>query len=111
VLYGAGRFGLELLRTDTTYRLFGLSRNAYISLAVVVGGSLWLFLRERRRPAEAEREPAEPAPEAAAGADAKPADAEPAAPADAGTSGAEGGQGRTEAPAARRDEPGGRAGR
>ena len=51
VLYGAGRFGLELLRTDTTYRLLGLSRNAYISLALVVGGSVWLWLRERRRPA------------------------------------------------------------
>jgi prolipoprotein diacylglyceryl transferase len=51
VLYGAGRFGLELLRTDTTFRLLGLSRNAWISLALVLGGSLWLWLRERRRPA------------------------------------------------------------
>jgi prolipoprotein diacylglyceryl transferase len=51
VLYGAGRFGLELLRTDTTYRLLGLSRNGWISLAVVAGASTWLWLRERRRPA------------------------------------------------------------
>jgi prolipoprotein diacylglyceryl transferase len=51
VLYGAGRFVLELLRTDTTFRLLGLSRNAWISLALVLGGSLWLWLRERRRPA------------------------------------------------------------
>jgi prolipoprotein diacylglyceryl transferase len=51
VLYGAGRFGLELLRTDTTFRFLGLSRNAWISLGLVVGGSLWLWLRERRRPA------------------------------------------------------------
>jgi prolipoprotein diacylglyceryltransferase len=51
VLYGAGRFGLELLRTDTTFRLAGLSRNGWISLALVVGGSLWLWRRERRRPA------------------------------------------------------------
>jgi prolipoprotein diacylglyceryl transferase len=50
ILYGAGRFGLELLRTDTTFRLAGLSRNAWISLALVVGGSAWLWLRERRRP-------------------------------------------------------------
>ncbi|HEV3464683.1 MAG TPA: prolipoprotein diacylglyceryl transferase family protein, partial [Actinomycetota bacterium] len=50
VLYGAGRFGLELLRTDTTFRLLGLSRNGWISLALVVGGSVWLWLRERRRP-------------------------------------------------------------
>jgi len=63
VLYGTGRFGLELLRTDTTFRLLGLSRNGWISLAVVVGGSLWLWLRERRRPA------AEPAPEEPAGGD------------------------------------------
>src|SRR5918999_62986 len=41
VLYGAGRFGLELLRTDTTYRLAGLSRNGWISLALVAGGSVW----------------------------------------------------------------------
>jgi prolipoprotein diacylglyceryl transferase len=47
-LYGLGRFFLELLRTDTTYRLFGLSRNAYVSLAVVVGASTWLWLRQRR---------------------------------------------------------------
>jgi prolipoprotein diacylglyceryl transferase len=46
-LYGAGRFLLELLRTDTTYRLLGLSRNAWVSLAVVVGASVWLLVRER----------------------------------------------------------------
>jgi prolipoprotein diacylglyceryl transferase len=47
-LYGLGRFFLELLRTDTTFRLFGLSRNAWVSLVVVVGASGWLWLRERR---------------------------------------------------------------
>ena len=62
VLYGAGRFGLELLRTDTTYRLLGLSRNGWISLALVVGGALWLALRERRRPAA--EEPSAEAPPA-----------------------------------------------
>ena len=50
-LYAVGRFLLELIRTDTTYRLFGLSRNAYVSLAVVVGAGAWLYLREIRRPA------------------------------------------------------------
>jgi prolipoprotein diacylglyceryl transferase len=99
VLYGAGRFLLELLRTDTTYRLFGLSRNAYVSLAVVVGGSVWLALRERRGRAATEPEPAAPA--AAAPPGAAPADAEPA---DAGSGDAE------HADAAGRDEPGGRAG-
>jgi prolipoprotein diacylglyceryl transferase len=60
VLYGAGRFGLELLRTDTTFRFLGLSRNGWISLGLVAGGSLWLWLHERRRPAEAAA-PEEPA--------------------------------------------------
>ncbi len=68
VLYAAGRFLLELIRTDTTYRLFGLSRNAYVSLAVIVGAGAWLYLRERGRPPET-REPAAvaAAPGAAAG--------------------------------------------
>jgi prolipoprotein diacylglyceryl transferase len=81
VLYGAGRFLLELLRTDTTYRLLGLSRNAYVSLAVVVGGSVWLLLRERRgHPAAGpEPPPAEDAgPEDAGPEDAGPEDAGPA---------------------------------
>jgi prolipoprotein diacylglyceryl transferase len=100
ILYGAGRFLLELLRTDTTYRLFGLSRNAYVSLAVVVGGSVWLYLRERRRPAEAEPEPAEGASveTAAAGEDAEP----PGGGADDEEHAGE------EAPAGGRDEGGGR---
>jgi prolipoprotein diacylglyceryl transferase len=48
ILYGTGRFLLELLRTDTTFRLFGLSRNAYVSIAVVLGSAILLLLRERR---------------------------------------------------------------
>jgi prolipoprotein diacylglyceryl transferase len=50
-LYAFGRFWLELLRTDTTFRFLGLSRNALVSLAVVGGAAVWLWLRERRRPA------------------------------------------------------------
>jgi prolipoprotein diacylglyceryl transferase len=57
-LYAVGRFGLELIRTDTTYRLLGLSRNAYVSLAVMLGAGIWLYLRERGRPPEETREPA-----------------------------------------------------
>jgi phosphatidylglycerol---prolipoprotein diacylglyceryl transferase len=49
-MYAFGRFLLELIRTDTTYRLLGLSRNAWVSLAVVAGAGVWLFLRERRGP-------------------------------------------------------------
>jgi prolipoprotein diacylglyceryl transferase len=93
ILYGAGRFGLELLRTDTTYRLFGLSRNAYVSLAVVVGGSVWLALRERRLPAAEDAEAAPPDEPAADG---------PAA----STDGEEAAAG-TEAPAGGREEGGG----
>jgi prolipoprotein diacylglyceryl transferase len=51
MMYAFGRFLLELIRTDTTYRLFGLSRNAYVSLAVMLGAGAWLYLRERRGPA------------------------------------------------------------
>ena len=50
-MYAFGRFGLELIRTDTTFRLLGLSRNAWVSLGVVVGAGVWLYLRERHRPA------------------------------------------------------------
>jgi prolipoprotein diacylglyceryl transferase len=58
-LYALGRFGLELIRTDTTFRLFGLSRNGWVSLGVVLGAGTWLYLRERSGPA------AEPQPEPA----------------------------------------------
>ena len=51
-LYGTGRFFLELIRTDTTFRFLGLSRNAWVSVAVVLGSVTWLLLRERRRPGE-----------------------------------------------------------
>jgi prolipoprotein diacylglyceryl transferase len=36
--YGVIRFLMELIRTDTTYRLLGLSRNAWVSIAVVLVG-------------------------------------------------------------------------
>ena len=48
ILYGTGRFLLELLRTDTDWRLFGLSRNAYVSIAVVLVSTLLLVVRQRR---------------------------------------------------------------
>jgi prolipoprotein diacylglyceryl transferase len=50
MLYGVGRFLLELIRTDTTFRLFGLSRNALVALAVVVGSGLLLRHRQRTAP-------------------------------------------------------------
>jgi prolipoprotein diacylglyceryl transferase len=48
--YGFGRFLLELIRTDTTFRLFGLSRNAYVALLVMIGAAVLLVLYERRAP-------------------------------------------------------------
>ncbi len=48
VLYATGRFFLELLRTDTTFRFAGLSRNAWVSIAVVLVGAAALVWRERR---------------------------------------------------------------
>lgn len=39
MLYGVARFATELLRTDTTFRLAGLSRNAWVATAVVLLGA------------------------------------------------------------------------
>lgn len=45
--YGIGRFLLEQLRTDTTFRILGLSRNGWIATALVVGATIAL-VRTRR---------------------------------------------------------------
>jgi prolipoprotein diacylglyceryl transferase len=50
--YGLIRFLLELIRTDTTYRLFGLSRNAWVSIGVVgIGAAVLAWRRPREMPA------------------------------------------------------------
>ena len=41
--YGLIRFLMELIRTDTTYRLIGLSRNAWVSIAVMIVGAVVLW--------------------------------------------------------------------
>ena len=70
--YGIIRFCMELLRTDTDWRLFGLSRNAYVSLLIVliglIGGAIW-----QRRP-EVVPEPAadEPGQPDTSGAETDP---------------------------------------
>ena len=46
--YGLMRFLLELIRTDTTFRLLGLSRNGWVSLVAVLGASAFVVWRERR---------------------------------------------------------------
>ncbi len=47
--YGVLRFLMELLRTDTTYRLLGLSRNGWVSLAAVIVG---IVVAARLRPVD-----------------------------------------------------------
>lgn len=54
VSYGVGRFLMELLRTDTTFRVFGISRNGWVSVAIVLGGSIWLWSRNRTREEESQ---------------------------------------------------------
>jgi len=47
--YGIGRFWLELLRVDTTYRLAGISRNGWVSVGVVLIGFLGFGILHRRQ--------------------------------------------------------------
>jgi prolipoprotein diacylglyceryl transferase len=51
-LYGLGRFWIELLRVDTTFRFLGLSRNAMFALAVAVTAAAVLVVRRRGRDPE-----------------------------------------------------------
>ncbi len=63
IVYGTIRFLTELLRTDTTFRLLGLSRNGYVSIGAILGGAVLLYFVQKRG---APREPVpEPAPELA----------------------------------------------
>ena len=46
--YGIIRFGMELLRIDTSFRLAGLSRNGWIALLVAIGGTVaWIVANGR----------------------------------------------------------------
>lgn len=47
-MYAFIRFGMELLRTDTTFRFFGVSRNGWISLAAFIGGLAWIWWTQKR---------------------------------------------------------------
>jgi len=46
--YGLIRFLMELIRTDTTFRFWGLSRNGWVSIAVMILGSLVLWWKRVR---------------------------------------------------------------
>jgi prolipoprotein diacylglyceryltransferase len=48
VMYSFIRFTMELLRTDTTFRLFGMSRNGWISVGAFVGGLIWIYWMQKR---------------------------------------------------------------
>ncbi len=50
--YGLIRFGMELLRIDTSFRLAGLSRNGWIALLIAAGGTIAWF--RANRPSQAE---------------------------------------------------------
>ena len=47
-MYAFIRFLMELLRTDTTFRFLGLSRNGWVSIAAFIGGVAWVVYTQRR---------------------------------------------------------------
>lgn len=57
IVYGTIRFLTELLRTDTTFRLLGISRNGYVSLGAIIGGAVLLYVIQKR--ADGDWEPTE----------------------------------------------------
>lgn len=48
LLYGSIRFLTELIRTDTDFRFLGLSRNAWVSIGLLLGGAVLLVYRQRK---------------------------------------------------------------
>jgi prolipoprotein diacylglyceryl transferase len=91
VLYAVGRFLLELIRTDSPSRYFGLSRNGWYSLLVVLAGIGLLIWIQRRKPAPVEEAPVEEAPVEEAPVEEAPVEEAPVeeAPAAAGGEAAE----------------------
>ncbi|MCL1595235.1 MAG: prolipoprotein diacylglyceryl transferase [Actinomycetia bacterium] len=47
-MYAFIRFWMELLRTDTTFRLFGISRNGWVSMLAFAGGIAWVYWTQKR---------------------------------------------------------------
>jgi prolipoprotein diacylglyceryl transferase len=48
VMYSFIRFSMELLRTDTSFRLFGISRNGWISVVAFIAGWVWIWYMQKR---------------------------------------------------------------
>jgi prolipoprotein diacylglyceryl transferase len=47
-MYAFIRFLMELIRTDTTFRFIGLSRNAWVSVVAMLFGVAWIVYTQRR---------------------------------------------------------------
>jgi prolipoprotein diacylglyceryl transferase len=47
-MYAFIRFAMELLRTDTTFRFLGMSRNGWVSIAAFLFGIGWIIYAQRR---------------------------------------------------------------
>jgi len=47
-MYAFIRFWMELLRLDTTFRFFGISRNGWVSLLAFAGGLTWIWWTQKR---------------------------------------------------------------
>jgi prolipoprotein diacylglyceryltransferase len=47
-MYALIRFLMELLRTDTTFRFVGISRNGWVSIAAILFGLGWIWYTQRR---------------------------------------------------------------
>lgn len=47
-MYAFIRFLMELLRTDTTFRFLGISRNGWVSIAAFIGGLVWVWYTQKR---------------------------------------------------------------
>lgn len=47
-MYAFIRFVMELIRTDTTFRFLGLSRNGWVSVAAFIGGLAWIWYTQKR---------------------------------------------------------------
>ena len=48
IVYGLIRLLTELLRTDTTFRLLGVSRNGWISVAAIIAGVVLFVIAQKR---------------------------------------------------------------
>ena len=48
IVYGMIRFLTELLRTDTTFRVLGISRNGWVSIAAIIAGGILFYLAQKK---------------------------------------------------------------